>query len=376
MVDEATGSPAEREGGQLTQARVPLDAAADAFTHRDESGRLPIIVMPERFSRVRLDLALAAGGVLAAGILLQTFFGNPLFSALATLVAVALLAVAARSLVMLRVPEGANALLLQRGRYWRTIGAGVHMVPPWIGVSHLVTRREIPFDVPIAEVPTSDDVRASVDILATFTITDPYRFVYSISADDFDQVFQAVCQDALRTHVRRLRAEEVIDLARGDTAALRETIGAEVEAYGVALNRVTVTYAQPQAEFMRTQESRQLAATRRAEQAEQQALAQRRQADAEALLRQRVLAEAEAEGLRLAKLEERLRASPLAAQYDLERARLEVARALAGNARALLQVGAADDIARALLLRGLLPDQPAPAGQEDAAEGGRGEPAG
>jgi hypothetical protein len=143
----------------------------------------------------------------------------------------------------------------------------------------------------------------------------------------------------------------------------------------VALNRVTVTYAQPQAEFMRTQESRQLASTRRAEQAEQQALAQRRQADAETLLRQRVLAEAEAEELRLAKLEERLRASPLAAQYDLERARLEVARALAGNTRALIQVGPADDIARALLLRGLLAESPAPAVGEDAAEGGRDEPA-
>ena len=44
------------------------------------------------------------------------------------------------------VPEGARALLLKGGRYHRTLGAGRHIVPPWIVVSHVVTMREIPFD--------------------------------------------------------------------------------------------------------------------------------------------------------------------------------------------------------------------------------------
>ena len=85
-----------------------------------------------------------------------------------------------------------------------TIGSGTAILPPWILVSHLVTRRQIPFDIPMVESPTSDNVRATVDMLVTFTITDVYRFIYSISADDFDQVFMAACQDALRLKVRQV----------------------------------------------------------------------------------------------------------------------------------------------------------------------------
>ena len=50
--------------------------------------------------------------------------------------------------------------------------------------------------------------------------------------------------------------------------------------------------------------------------------------------------EAQAEALRLAKLEERIAASPNAARYDLELARLRVAGQLAGNTRAIVTLDA------------------------------------
>jgi regulator of protease activity HflC (stomatin/prohibitin superfamily) len=225
-------------------------------------------------------------------------------------------------------------------------------------VSHLVTRREIPFDVPVVEALTQDNVRANVDCLVTFNITDPFRFIYNISAGDFDQVLQAVCQDTLRSLIRQISSEQVVNLARQDTTELQATLSAEVEPYGVTMRRVTITYAQPAAEIMRLQEARQLAVLQRAEQVEKQALAQRRQADEEVLVRQRVLAAAEVEALRLAKLEERLRAYPLAAQYEWQSAQLTVANALAGNTRAVLQVGNTDDIVRALVMRDFVQSLP------------------
>jgi hypothetical protein len=63
---------------------------------------------------------------------------------------------------------------------------------------------------------------------------------------------------------------------------------------------------------------------------------------------------ADADELRLARLEERLKKYPLAAQYEWEDTQLEVARALAGNSRAVLQVGNAGEIARALVLTDLM----------------------
>jgi hypothetical protein len=124
--------------------------------------------------------------------------------------------------------------------------------------------------------------------------------------------------------------------------------------------RVVILRIRPPDEFMRSMEGRRIAAVQREEEVERHALEQRRQGDRESLERQRVEAgrklielEAANEALRLERLQERLANYPEAARFDLETARLDVARALAGNTRAMLQVGAGGDIASALVMRDL-----------------------
>jgi regulator of protease activity HflC (stomatin/prohibitin superfamily) len=315
---------------------------------------------------------------------------------LAAGVAIIFFALGVVSAFLVRIPEGANGMLAFSGKYLRTIGSGRHIVPPWIAVSHMVTRREIPYDVPVVEAPTRDGVRAGVDTLLTFTITDPYRFVFSISTDDFDQVLQATCQEALRALIRSIDVEEVMGLTERATGDLRAQIGADMEPYGVRIEKFKFTYARPPEDFLRSQEQRQLAVVQRTEQQERQALAERRQAEADAIEQQRLLAsverardalqirmqeaeanrrvaelEAAAEELRLAKLEERLRAYPLAAKYDWESERLKVARALAGNTRAVLQVGNADEISSALLVHDALRDGAQPQASGTPTSGAR-----
>ena len=73
-------------------------------------------------------------------------------------------------------------------------------------------------------------------------------------------------------------------------------------------------------------------------------------------LKRLVELEAEAEELRLARLEERLKNYPKAAQWEVETLQLEIGRALAGNTRAVLQVGSASDITRAFVMRDLRVD--------------------
>jgi hypothetical protein len=70
----------------------------------------------------------------------------------------------------------------------------------------------------------------------------------------------------------------------------------------------------------------------------------------QARLREQVVElEAKAEALRLKRLDERLKAFPVAAQFDWKRSQLEVARSLAGNTRAVVQLGEANDIGRAFV---------------------------
>ena len=373
---------------QLTQVRVPLEDASDAFNMRDASGRIPIIVIPQHLNRIRNEVILAALFVLAFGIIGGIFIDNVMMIALSIPIGLLLLILGIYRSFVVRIPEGVSALLMRGGRYVKTVGAGTHIIPPWVVISHLVTRREIPFDVPIVQAPTKDNVRANIDTLMTFRIVDPYQFVYNISAGDFDQVFQAVCQDSLRLVVRNYEAIQVIDLTRKDLNEVVANLSADVEAYGVEITKINVTYAQPPNDFMLSLEQRQLSIIQQEEQEQKQALAKRRQKDEEDLAQQRVIAEvdrdrdalkaeyqkeearrrvveleAETEELRLSKMQERLKKYPDAVKFDVETRELDIAQALAGNSRAILQIGSASDIVRTLLVReaaNMIQDNPTP----------------
>ena len=336
--------PSRQDYTQLTQVRVPLEEADAAFSSRDASGRVPIVVIPLKPNRIRNEVVGGGLFTIVAGFLAARFFDLNYLIPISIGVGLVLVVLGVYKSFFLRIPEGASGLLIRAGKYQRTVGGGTHVVPPWILVSHLVSRREIPFDAPAVEALTKDNVRANVDTLLTFKIIDPYLFIYSISATDFDLVFQAACQDTLRSIIRQVNADQVADLKKQDMEILIETLNGDLESYGVSVSKVSVTFAQPPADFVQSQEMRQLAVFQQAEQAEKQALATRRQADEEALARQKVMAEAENEDFRLAKLEARLNAYPQAAKWEWNGQRLGVSRALAANNRAMLRITNASDI--------------------------------
>ncbi len=368
---------------QLSQIQVPLDQAGAVFAGKDANGRTPIVLVPLNPHRMNNSFVVAGIVVLVAGVIAGLWLNQWAWPSLGGVLGVLLIVFGIYRSFLVRTPEGTVSLLSRAGRHDRILEAGTQVVPPWYAVSYLVTRREIPYDVPAVEALTQDHVRATVDTLITFSITDPYRFVYGITADDFDQILLAACLDAIRGTVRRLPAEKVADLTRQETDELRGVLNAEVEPYGVAIKKINITDARPPEQFLRSLEDRQLAVFQREEQAERQALAQRVQADAEVLARQQAIAqverekeqlqtqvqeaetrkqlaqlEAETEELRLSTLEERLHRYPQAAAYLTQRAQLKIARALAGNTRAVLQIGAADDILRAYVMREFLQQEP------------------
>jgi hypothetical protein len=134
----------------------------------------------------------------------------------------------------------------------------------------------------------------------------------------------------------------------------------------VTVTTVNITRALLPETFMGSQEARQLAILQQAEQAEQQTLALRRQNDRAALARAEVLAEVERqrEALRgealLAEMRrqvaemdaETMRSYPEAVRLELMRRRLEVAKALAGNTRAIVRAGRLSDFEQLVNLDG------------------------
>ncbi len=382
---------------QLAQVRVPLRDAGAVLATPDAQGRTPIVVVVSRPNRIMVPLLVVGLVVAATGVIAGMSGGSPLLPPASVLVGLVLAILAVARSFFVQVPEGATALLLRKGAHAGTLGPGSNVLPPWIATSHLVTRREIPFDPPIVDAPTRDNVRASVDSLLTLQITDPFRFVYQITAADFDAVLAASCQDALRRMIRALTWNQIADLTRQATEGLRAELSAAAAPYGVEVSQVTITDASPPAAFLRSEEARELAILQRTEQAEQHVLAQRRQHDAEELAHQQVLAQVareraalelarqEAENkrqvadiemattiARLARLEEALARYPNAAKYDFEGAQLEAVRALAANTRAVVQLGSPEALGQALLFRDVL-QPPASDAREQGTAGSPGD---
>ena len=133
--------------------------------------------------------------------------------------------------------------------------------------------------------------------------------------------------------------------------------------------RVVLTHVMPPLEFVASREARRLATLQRAEEQEHHALAQLRQADREELTGRIAAARGDRAGGRergrpAGAARERIRLYPNAMHWDVESKRLEVARSLAANTRAMVNVGPGADVAAALLNHTLpengVPPQPRP----------------
>jgi regulator of protease activity HflC (stomatin/prohibitin superfamily) len=340
---------------QLTEAEATPLEAADAIERRDQYGRVPVVVRIRRQPPINPVWILVAIGLMASGLFL------PLAAALRAMIivgAVVALMVGIISRLFIRVPPGSVGLVVKSGRHDRVLTPGNRRVSPVVALSHLVTTREIAFDVPVSEVRSADGIGVAVDVLLTLRIADPVKFAYAITPGDADQFVQAACQDAVRTLVRGIEAMAALDLNSTQSDSLQKVIDPRLEAYGIDVSNVAFTRVTLPAALTDSLEARRLASLQLAEQAETSLLDKRRLADHAALISQEaesrrsaVEYEATAEALRLAMLEERIGANPNAARYDLETSRIRVAQQLAGNSRAVVSLGATDLMSSLLVAR-------------------------
>ena len=113
-------------------------------------------------------------------------------------------------------------------------------MPPTVVVTHLVTTREIPFGTLVRAAPTADDVRVDIEILFTFRIDDPGKFVYNTTAPDFDAVCQGSAQATVREIARIGRVGADPRHGRPRVRADPDALTSALERYGVRVTSVLV----------------------------------------------------------------------------------------------------------------------------------------
>jgi regulator of protease activity HflC (stomatin/prohibitin superfamily) len=337
---------ASRPYVQVTETVSSEALAGEALEQADELGWVPVVVRIRRRAPIRPEALFIAAGLVTAAVLLPVVL---LYAVLLVIGAVVAVVLGLLSRLILRIPPGTVGLVMAGSRHRLALPAGVHRVPPWYVLTHLVTTREIAFDVPVNKVRTADGVGVDIDVILTLGFSDHARFVYTITTGDLDQLAQAACQDGVRSMVRGMDALAVLDIGTDDADRLRATIAARLAPHGIEVPALAFTHVMLPREFNDSLEGRRLAALRRTEQEEIYALRQRQQTDQANLAAQeedarRAAVEfaAQAEEIRLARLEARVSAYPAAARYDLELARLRVAERLASNTRAIVSLGARD----------------------------------
>ena len=309
---------------QITEAVAGPLEAAEAIEQRDEQGRVPVVVRIHRQPPINPVWILVAIGLGASGLFL------PLFEAVKAIVivaAVVVLIVGLLSRLIMRIPPGTVGLTARSNRFDSVRQPGVHWVNPFLALTHVITTRELAFDVPVAAVRSSDGVNVNVDLVLTLGIEDPVKFAYTITTGDLDEFIHATTQEAVRLLVRGIEALSALDLGAAEAALLRASVDAKLESYGVGVRNVAFTRVMLPDAITASLEARRLATIQLSEEQENFALEERRLNDRANLIaleqesRHKALElEAQAEALRLSKLDERLRAYPTAAHYDLETA--------------------------------------------------------
>ena len=261
---------------QLTEITATPQDAMDAIERRDSLGRIPVVVRIRRQPPIKVEWIVIAMVLAASGLLPPV----PLeLRVLVFVLAVVAVLIGLVSRLFLRVPPGTVGLVVKGGRHDRVVTEGVHRVNPMVALSHLVSTREIAFDVPVSEVRSSDGVGVSVDLMLGLRVADPVKFAYSVSTGDADQLVHAAAQEAVRTMVRGIEALSALDLGGEQAAILREAIDTKLGTYGIGAHSVSFTRVTLPAAFTSSLEARRLSVVQLAEQSEAYTLERRRLAD-------------------------------------------------------------------------------------------------
>ena len=214
-----------------------------------------------------------------------------------SILAVAL--VLAFALRLLRIVPERSAWVVERlGRYDRTLGAGIHLVVPFL--DRIVARhslKEQTLDIPAHACITRDNVRVHVDGVLYLQVHEPERASYGV--DDYGFALSQMAQTTLRSQIGKLELDRTLE----DRDTLNERVRADLdeacEPWGVRLLRYEITAIEPPADVLEAMEKQMRAERERRavvlqSEAERTRRSNEAQGEADAI---RAIADATAEGL-------------------------------------------------------------------------------
>jgi len=157
----------------------------------------------------------------------------------------------------MNIPEGFFAIVIEFGKNKGVYDAGLHYMPPWKRVSHLVTKQMIIFDTPVKDCKTADNVTVNLDVMIVFEIVDPNMFVFKLGPEKLDGLLRAAQEEALRSMASSVTADKVFELQGTNTTTIIEEMNSKfTPRYGVVIRNMTVKNVRLPMDLMRTWEKK------------------------------------------------------------------------------------------------------------------------
>jgi regulator of protease activity HflC (stomatin/prohibitin superfamily) len=170
----------------------------------------------------------------------------------------------------------AEAVLIERlGKYHTTLGAGLHVIIPFIDNARMIMwshieqvenkryyrfsktfsridLRESVYDFPKQNVITKDNVTIEINALLYYQITDPKSAVYEVN--NLPEAIEKLTQTTLRNVVGSMDLDETLVSRDQINERLRVILDEATDKWGVKVNRVELQEVNPPAEIRHAME--------------------------------------------------------------------------------------------------------------------------
>jgi len=151
------------------------------------------------------------------------------------------------------VPQQSAYVVERLGRYSRTLGAGFHILVPFIdSIQYKHSLKETAVDIPEQICITRDNVQVAVDGILYVKVLDPQRASYGIS--DYRFAISQLAQTALRSEIGKIELDRTFEERTNINSQVVNELDKATEPWGVKVLRYEIKNITPPKDVLNAME--------------------------------------------------------------------------------------------------------------------------
>lgn len=158
-----------------------------------------------------------------------------------------------------RIVQSQQAFIIERlGKYSKTLGAGFHILLPFIDrVAYILTLKEEAIDVPAQVCITKDNVQVKVDGIIYMKVMEPEKAVYNVT--DYRYAVIQMAQTTMRSILGHMDLDKTFEERDTINAKIVQVVDEAAMHWGVDILRYEIQNISPSKEILNAMEKQMTA---------------------------------------------------------------------------------------------------------------------